>query len=107
MRLLTLKHISSPQFISERDKLREEFTAREAKKKEKVESGEEKGGFGILLDKKSVAEKGAGYVALVLENVRKGHISNSDALDYLDANFCHARSTEQILALMRSNQATA
>ena len=29
---------------------------------------------------------------------------HATALDYLDANFCHARSTEHILALMRTNQ---
>jgi len=96
MRLLTLKLISSSQFIQGRDTLREEFALREAKKKEKEQSGEEEeGGFGVPLDKKCVAEKGTGYVALVMENVRKGHISNSDALDYLDIKLRHLEKLQE------------
>ena len=90
MRLFTLKQISTSQFTLCRNQLREEFALREVKKKEKVQSGEEEeGGFGVSLDKKCVAEKGTGYVALVMENIRKGHISNSDALDYLDVKLRH------------------
>ena len=97
MRLLTLKLISSSQFIQGRDQLREEFVLREAKKKQAIEQAgdEEKGGFGIHLDKKCVAEKGAGYVSLVMENVRKGHISNSDALDYLDVKLRHLEKFQE------------
>jgi Zn-dependent peptidase ImmA (M78 family) len=97
MRLLTLKHITSSQFVQGRDKIREEFAAREAKKKQAIEESgeEEKGGFGIHLDKKCVAEKGTGYVALVMENIRKGHISNSDALDYLDVKVRHLEKFQE------------
>jgi len=97
MRLLTLKHITSSQFVQGRDKIREEFAVREAKKKQAIEESgeEEKGGFGIHLDKKCVAEKGTGYVALVMENIRKGHISNSDALDYLDVKLRHLEKFQE------------
>jgi len=97
MRLLTLKYITSPQFIQGRDKIREEFALREAKKKQAIgkPGEEEKGGFGIHLDKKCVAEKGTGYVALVMENVKKGHISNSEALDYLDVKLRHLEKFQE------------
>ncbi|MCK9580840.1 MAG: ImmA/IrrE family metallo-endopeptidase [Methanoregula sp.] len=97
MRLLTLKQISSSQFIQGREKLREDFALREAKKKQVTgQAGdEEKGGFGIRLDKNCVAEKGAGYVSLVMENVRKGHISSSDALDYLDVKLRHLEKFQE------------
>jgi Zn-dependent peptidase ImmA (M78 family) len=97
MRLLTLKKISSAQFIQGRDQLRAEYALREAEKKKKELTGEEEeGGFGgISLDRKCVAEKGAGYVALVMENVRKGHISNSDALDYLDVKLRHLEKFQE------------
>ncbi|MEI7856677.1 MAG: ImmA/IrrE family metallo-endopeptidase [Methanomicrobiales archaeon] len=97
MRLLTLKHITSLQFMQGRDTIREEFAAREAKKKLAFEESgeEEKGGFGIHLDQKCVAEKGTGYVALVMENIRKGHISNSDALDYLDVKLRHLEKFQE------------
>jgi Zn-dependent peptidase ImmA (M78 family) len=98
MRLLTLKHISPTQFVQGRKQLRDEFALREAKKKQEKElSGdEEDGGFGAQpLDKKCVAEKGTGYIALVMENVRKGHISNSDALDYLDVKLRHLEKFQE------------
>jgi len=97
MRLLTLKYITSAQFLQGRDKLREEFALREAKKKQAIgqHGEEEKGGFGIHLDKKCVAEKGTGYVALVMENVKKGHISNSEALDYLDVKLRHLEKFQE------------
>jgi len=97
MRLLTLKHISSSQFIQGRDQLREDYALREAKKKEDAQSNEEEdGGFGgISLDRKCVAEKGTGYVSLVMENIRKGHISNSDALDYLDVKLRHLEKFQE------------
>jgi Zn-dependent peptidase ImmA (M78 family) len=98
MRLLTLKQISSSQFYEGRNQLREEFAMREAKKKEKEQSGEEEeGGFGVPLDKKCVAEKGAGYVSLVIENLKKGHISNSDALDYLDVKLHHLEKFQEFM----------
>jgi Zn-dependent peptidase ImmA (M78 family) len=97
MRLLTLKKISSAQYIKGRDQLRAEYALREAEKKKKEQDGEEEeGGFrGISLDRKCVAEKGAGYVSLVMENVRKGHISNSDALDYLDVKLRHLEKFQE------------
>lgn len=97
MRLLTLKKISSAQYIQGRDQLRAEYALREAEKKKKEQAGgEEEGGFGgISLDRKCVAEKGAGYVSLVMENVRKGHISNSDALDYLDIKLRHLEKFQE------------
>ncbi|MDD1703324.1 MAG: ImmA/IrrE family metallo-endopeptidase [Methanoregula sp.] len=97
MRLLTLKKISSAQYIQGRDQLSAEYALREAEKKKKEEAGEEEeGGFkGISLDRKCVAEKGAGYVSLVMENVRKGHISNSDALDYLDVKLRHLEKFQE------------
>jgi len=97
MRLLTLKHISSSQFIQGRDQLREEYALREAKKKEDGQSNEEEeGGFGgISLDRKCVAEKGKRYVSLVMENIQKGHISNSDALDYLDVKLRHLEKFQE------------
>jgi Zn-dependent peptidase ImmA (M78 family) len=96
MRLLTLKKISSGQYIQGRDQIRAEFSLREAEKKEKEQAAEEEeGGFGVPLDKKCVAEKGTGYVSLVMENVRKGHISNSDALDYLDVKLRHLEKFQE------------
>jgi Zn-dependent peptidase ImmA (M78 family) len=101
MRLLTLKYISSSQFLQGRDRLREEQALREAKKKEKEQSEEEdEGGFGgISLDKKCVAEKGAGYVSLVMKNIQKGHISNSDALDYLDVKLRHLEKFQESMSV--------
>lgn len=97
MRLLTLKKISSGQYIQGRDQLRAEYALREAEKKKKEQSGDdEEGGFGgISLDRKCVAEKGTGYVALVMENVKRGHISNSDALDYLDVKLRHLEKFQE------------
>lgn len=97
MRLLTLKKISSAQFNMGRDQLRAEYALREAEKKKKEQTGEEEDGAfgGISLDRKCVAEKGAGYVSLVMENVRKGHISNSDALDYLDVKLRHLEKFQE------------
>jgi Zn-dependent peptidase ImmA (M78 family) len=97
MRLLTLKKISSSQFIQGRDQLRAEYALREAEKERKEQPGEEEeSGFkGISLDRKCVAEKGAGYVALVMENIRKGYISNSDALDYLDVKLRHLEKFQE------------
>jgi Zn-dependent peptidase ImmA (M78 family) len=96
MRLLTLDLITSSQFRRGRDQLREEFAAREAKKKERKEAGEDdEGGFGIFLDRKCVAEKGAGYVSLVMENVRQGHITSSDAIDYLDVKLRHLEKFQE------------
>ena len=97
MRLLTLKKISSAQFIQGRDQLRAEYALREAEKKKKEMVGEEEESAfgGISLDRKCVAEKGAGYVSLVMENVRKGHISNSDALDYLDVKLRHLEKFQE------------
>lgn len=97
MRLLTLKKITSGQYIQGRDQIRAEFALREAEKKQKEQaSEEEEGGFGgISLDRKCVAEKGTGYVSLVMENVRKGHISNSDALDYLDVKLRHLEKFQE------------
>jgi Zn-dependent peptidase ImmA (M78 family) len=96
MRLLTLDLITSSQFRRGRDQLREEFAAREAKKKERKETGEDdEGGFGIFLDRKCVAEKGAGYVSLVMENVRQGHITSSDAIDYLDVKLRHLEKFQE------------
>lgn len=96
MRLLTLMKISQAQYVSGRDQLRAEYALKEAQRKEKEQSGEEEeGGFGVSLDKKCVAEKGAGYVSLVLENVRKGHISSSDALDYLDVKLRHLEKFQE------------
>jgi len=96
MRLLTLKQISSSQFTLCRNQLREEFALREEKKKEKVQSGEEEeGGFGFPLDRKCVAEKGTAYISLVMENIRTGHISNSDALDYLDVKLRHLETFQE------------
>ncbi len=98
MRLLTLKHISPSQFLQGRDHLRAEYALREAKKREKEQAGEEEeGGFGVPLDKKCVAEKGTGYISLVMENVRKGHISNSDALDYLDVKLRHLEKFQEAM----------
>jgi hypothetical protein len=42
-----------------------------------------------------VAEKGAGYVSLVMENIKKGHISNSEALDYLDVKLRHLEKFQE------------
>jgi Zn-dependent peptidase ImmA (M78 family) len=96
MRLLTLKKITSGQYIQGRDQIRAEYALREAEKKQKEQAGEEgEGGFGVPLDKKCVAEKGAGYVSLVMENVRKGHISSSDALDYLDVKLRHLEKFQE------------
>jgi Zn-dependent peptidase ImmA (M78 family) len=96
MRLLTLNKISSAQYIRGRDQLNAEYASRVAEKKEKERSGEEEQGrFGVSLDKKCVAEKGAGYVSLVMENIRKGHISNSDALDYLDIKLRHLEKFQE------------
>jgi Zn-dependent peptidase ImmA (M78 family) len=96
MRLLTLKYISSSQFVQGRNQIREEFALQEAKIKEKEQLGEEEeSGFGVSLDRKCVAEKGAGYVALVMENIRDGHISNSDALDYLDVKLRHLEKLQE------------
>jgi len=98
MRLLTLKRITTSQFIQARDKIREDFALREARKKQAATGqpgDEDKGGFGIHLDRKCVAEKGTGYVALVMENIRKGHISNSDALDYLDVKLRHLEKFQE------------
>jgi Zn-dependent peptidase ImmA (M78 family) len=96
MRLLTLDLITSSQFRRGRDQLREEFIAREAKKKEREEADEEdEGGFGTSLDRKCVAEKGAGYVSLVIENVRQGRITSSDAIDYLDVRLRHLEKFQE------------
>nr|WP_319376573.1 ImmA/IrrE family metallo-endopeptidase [uncultured Methanoregula sp.] len=97
MRLLTLKKISLAQYIQGRDQLRAEYALREAEKKRKEQTGneEEKPFRPISLDRKCVAEKGAGYVSLVMENVRKGHISNSDALDYLDVKLRHLEKFQE------------
>jgi Zn-dependent peptidase ImmA (M78 family) len=97
MRLLTLKKITSTQYIQGRDQLRAEYALREAEKKQKEQAGdEEEGGFGgISLDRKCVAEKGAGYVSLVMENIKKGHISNSEALDYLDVKLRHLEKFQE------------
>jgi Zn-dependent peptidase ImmA (M78 family) len=96
MRLLTLKHISASQFRLGRDRLHEEQALREARKKERMLSEEEEGGFGgISLDRKCVAEKGAGYVSLVMKNVQKGHISSSDALEYLDVKLRHLEKFQE------------
>jgi Zn-dependent peptidase ImmA (M78 family) len=97
MRLLTLKKITSEQYIQGRDQLRAEYASREAERKQKEQaSEEEEGGFGgISLDRKCVAEKGTGYVTLVMENVKRGHISNSDALDYLDVKLRHLEKFQE------------
>lgn len=97
MRLLTLKKISSGQYIQGRDQLRAEYALRETEKKQKVQSAEdEEGAFGgISLDRRCVAEKGTGYVTLVMENVKRGHISSSDALDYLDVKLRHLEKFQE------------
>ena len=97
MRLLTLKKITSAHYIQGRDQLRAEYALREAEKKQKEQAGEEEEGSfgGISLDRKCVAEKGTGYVSLVMENVRNGHISNSDALDYLDVKLRHLEKFQE------------
>ena len=97
MRLLTLKKISSGQYIQGRDQLRAEYALREAEKKQKEQAAEEEeGGFGgISLDRKCVAEKGTGYVSLVMENIKRGHISNSEALDYLDVKLRHLEKFQE------------
>jgi Zn-dependent peptidase ImmA (M78 family) len=41
------------------------------------------GGGGLTSDKRCLAEKGQKFVSLVLDNVEKGYITRSDALDYL------------------------
>jgi hypothetical protein len=74
--------------------LREEFAMREAKKKEKSEEEEERG-FQVSLDKKCISEKGIGYVSLVLDNIKEGHISSSDALDYLDVKLRHLEKFQE------------
>lgn len=100
MRLFTLNYISSSQFIRGRDQLHAEYALREEEKKKKDRSDEEEeGGFGVPLDKKCVAEKGMGYVSLVMENIRKGHISNSDALDYLDVKLRHLEKFQESMGV--------
>jgi Zn-dependent peptidase ImmA (M78 family) len=100
MRLLTLDSITPSQFREGRNQLREEFAVREAKRKERKEAGgEDEGGFGILLDRKCVAEKGAGYVSLVMENVRQGLITSSDAIDYLDVKLRHLEKFQESMGL--------
>jgi Zn-dependent peptidase ImmA (M78 family) len=96
MRLLTLRKISFDQYHRGRDQLRAEYAQREAEKKQMEKAvEEEEGGFGVPLDKKCVAEKGAGYVSLVMENVKRGYISNSDALDYLDVKLRHLEKFQE------------
>ena len=101
MRLLTLEYLSPSQFRQERDRHRQEVAMRESQKKEKdLAAEEEEGGFGgISLDKKCVAEKGAGYVALVMKNIQDGHISNSDALEYLDVKLRHLEKFQESMGV--------
>lgn len=47
------------------------------------EKSEKKGGFRLTADKQCVSERGQRFVSLVANNVDKGFITHSDALDYL------------------------
>lgn len=58
----------------------ERYTPEILKPKEKAKK---KGGFGLTADKKCLLEKGQKFVSLVVNNVDKGFITHSDALDYL------------------------
>lgn len=101
MRLLTLKKITWAQYSQSHDQLRAQYEQKEAKQRERDQAGDDdEGGFGgISLDRKCVAEKGTGYVALVMENVRKGHISSSDALDYLDVKLRHLEKFQESMGV--------
>ena len=100
MRLLTLKRISAGQYRDGRDEIRAEFAQRQLQEKRKEpDTGEDEGGFGVPLDKKVVAERGTAYVNLVMENVRRGYISNSDALDYLDVKLRHLEKFQESMGV--------
>ena len=52
-------------------------------KKAEPKKEKKKGGFGEKADKRCMKERGQKFVSLVYNNVEKGHITHSDALDYL------------------------
>lgn len=69
-----LNYISSSQY----DAVLKRYSQQKPQTKEK-----KGGGFGATADKKCLSEKGQRFVSLVLNNVEKGFITHSDALNYL------------------------
>jgi Zn-dependent peptidase ImmA (M78 family) len=68
-----LDFISVGQFEGVLDRYRKEVSRLEKRR----------AGGGLASDKRCLAEKGQKFVSLVLDNVEKGYITRSDALDYL------------------------
>ncbi len=78
---MLLYNMSKFDFItkSQYESVLDRYKAKKAEpKKEK-----KKGGFGEKADKRCMKERGQKFVSLVYNNVEKGHITHSDALDYL------------------------
>ena len=71
-----LNFISEQQYNDALDRCKPEIL----KPKEKTEK---KGGFRPTADKQCLSERGQKFVSLVVNNVDKGFITHSDALDYL------------------------
>ena len=72
-RLVSLKLITQGQYQSEMSLLKQKET----------EVDEQSGGGGETLAKRARREKGDVFISLVLENSSQGHITHSEALDYL------------------------
>ncbi len=71
-----LNFISKQQYGAFIDKYKPEILKPKAK-------AEKKGGFRPTADKQCLSERGQKFVSLVVNNVDKGFITHSDALDYL------------------------
>ncbi len=79
---MLLYNMSRLNFISEQkyNDVLERYKPEILKPKEKTEK---KGGFRPTADKQCLSERGQKFVSLVVNNVDKGFITHSDALDYL------------------------
>jgi Zn-dependent peptidase ImmA (M78 family) len=71
-----LNFISKQQYEAFVNKYKPEVKKPKEKVKKKV-------GFGLAADKQCLSERGQRFVSLVVNNVDKGFITHSDALDYL------------------------
>jgi Zn-dependent peptidase ImmA (M78 family) len=54
-----------------------------AAKKEPEEGGKKQAGFGRSSEDRCVSEMGRKFISLVIANMERGNITQSDALDYL------------------------
>ena len=59
------------------------------------ERAEKKGGFRPTADKQCLSERGQKFVSLVVNNVDKGFITHSDALDYLSIK---AKNSDKVMS---------